>query len=112
LLQGAHGQGDAVAQAEVDLLEVELAGLDLREVEDVVDDAEQAVGRALDEGEVFALLVVQRGVEGEVGHAEDGVHRRADLVAHVGQEVALRAAGGLGDFLGLAHQRLRSACGR
>ena len=34
-----------------------------------------------------------------VGEAEDGVHRRADLVAHVGQEVALGAVGLLGVFL-------------
>ena len=106
LLEGAHGQGHAVAQAEVDLLEIELAGLYLREVEDVVDDVEQPVGRALDEGQVFPLFVVERGVEGEVGHAEDGVHRRADLVAHVGQEVALGAAVGLRGFLGFAHQGL------
>ena len=27
----------------------------------------------------------------QLGHADDGVHRRADLVAHVGEELALRA---------------------
>ena len=30
-----------------------------------------------------------------VGHADDAVHRRADLVAHVRQELGLRAVGGL-----------------
>ena len=48
-----------------------------------------SLGRALDEGQAFPLFVGELRVEGEVGHAEDGVHRRADLVAHVGQEVAL-----------------------
>ena len=38
-----------------------------------------------------ALLVVERRVEQQVGHAEHAVHRRADLVAHVGQELGLQA---------------------
>ena len=42
--------------------------------------------------EVVALLIGQLGVERQLGHADDAVHRRADLVAHVGQELALRAA--------------------
>ena len=32
----------------------------------------------------------QLGVEQQAGHADDGVHRRPDLVAHRGQEGALR----------------------
>ena len=32
---------------------------------------------------------VSRVCEREIGHADDGVHRRADLVAHVGEELAL-----------------------
>ena len=35
-----------------------------------------------------------------VDHAQNGVHRRAQLVAHVGQELALGDVGGLGGFLG------------
>ncbi len=38
---------------------------------------------------VAALLVVERRVEQQARHADDAVHRRADLVAHVGQELAL-----------------------
>ena len=36
-----------VAQVEVDLIQVQLAGLDLGEIEDVVDDRQQRVGRFL-----------------------------------------------------------------
>ncbi len=39
---------------------------------------------------------VQVGVEQECGHADDAVHRRADLVAHVGEELALRRVRRLG----------------
>ncbi len=82
----------AVAQAERQDLEVELAGLDLREVEDVVQDGEQRVGRRADRVQVLALLGRELAVERQVGHAHDAVHGRADLVAHVGQELALRLA--------------------
>jgi hypothetical protein len=36
------------------------------------------------------------GVQRQIRHADDAVHRRADFVAHVGEEVALGPAGGLG----------------
>ena len=45
---------------------------------------------------ITALRRVERGLPEQIGHAEDGVHRRADLVAHVGQELALGAARFLG----------------
>ena len=41
-----------------------------------------------------ALLGGEVGVERQVGHADDAVHRRANLVAHVGEELALGAVGG------------------
>ena len=37
--------------------------------------------------------------ERELRHADDAVQRRANLVAHVGQELALRAVGGVGRIL-------------
>ena len=47
-----------------DRLELELAGLDLGEVEDVVDDRQQRVGRRLDQFQVLALLGRQRRCRG------------------------------------------------
>ena len=38
--------------------------------------------------------VVRPRVQQQAGHADDAVHRRADLVAHVGQELALGHVGG------------------
>ena len=43
-----------------------------------------------------------------VGHADHAVHRRADLVAHIGQEFALGPAGRLCFLLGLAQRNLDS----
>jgi hypothetical protein len=66
--------------------------LDLREIEDVVEDGEQDVGRVPDRFEVASLLGFERTVEHEIGHTDDAIHGRTDLVAHVRQELALGAA--------------------
>jgi hypothetical protein len=88
-------------------LEVDLARLDLREVEDVVDDREQRVAARPDRLGEVALLRVELGLEQEPAHADDRVHRRPDLVAHRRQERALRLVRALGRglrFLGLPEQ--------
>ena len=48
---------------------------------------------------VFVLLRKQLSVQKQVAHADNTVHRSADLMAHVGQKLAL----GLGGSLGLRH---------
>ncbi len=72
------------------LLELELAGLDLRQVEDVVDHLQQVPRGVADLARARSRCSrVVRVAAQQVGQADDGVHRRADLVAHVGQEGAL-----------------------
>ncbi len=104
LVVGAEGKrvqdvAEVVAQAERGLVEIQLANLDLGEIEDVVQQGKQRIGRFLDEGQILALHGGQGGVERQLGHADDAVHRRADLVTHRGQESALGAVGGLGCLL-------------
>jgi len=100
LLEGARRQkfADAFergAEIEGAFLDMDLAGLDLRIVENVVDDGEQSLARALDRLGIGALRRGELGVEQQVRHAEHAVHGRADLVAHRGEELALRAVRGL-----------------
>ena len=57
--------------------------------------------------QVVALLGVELGVEQQLGHADDAVHRRADLVAHVGEELALDAIGLLGFQLGAGERGIQ-----
>ena len=87
---------DARAQVERHVLEVEVPRLDLREVEDVVDDREQVLAARLHHPQVLGLLRLERRLEQQVGEADDGVERRADLVAHVREKLALRVRGLLG----------------
>ena len=93
-------RADDVVEPEVGGFDVELAGLDLGEVEDVVDDRQQRGAGVVHLADVVALLRRQRGLEGEVRQADDGVHGRADLVAHVRQEHRLHRGGFFGLDLG------------
>jgi hypothetical protein len=82
------GLGEDGVEVEVDGVEDDLPGLDLGEVEDVVDDAEQGVAGGVDAAGEPALGGVQVGGHEQVGESEDAVHGGADLVAHGGQEFA------------------------
>ena len=91
-----HHLVEHIRQVERHAFQRQLARLDLGKVQDVVDDAQQILAGAVDLVEVIARLRGQVEVRAEAGKAEDGVHRRADLVADIGQEVALGAGGGFG----------------
>ena len=67
----------------------------------------QRFGRFLDDRQIIALLGVDRCVEQELGHAEDGIHRRADLMAHVGDERAFGPVGLVGRLFGRLELGLR-----
>ena len=84
---------DAVAQVKGLGLKIHASGLDLGEVEDVIDDGQQGIARIADGRREVALLVIQGRVQQQAAHADDGVHRRADLMADGGQELRLVAAG-------------------
>ena len=92
---------DARRELEGRLLELELAGFDLREVEDLVDDRQQVLATQPDRLGHFALLAIETGRGHQIRHADDGVHRRADLVTHVRQELGLGLSGRLGRHLGV-----------
>jgi hypothetical protein len=86
------------------------AGLDLRHLQNVVDQRQQMVAAVVDDVDLLFLIVAQVTVAFEqLGVAEDRVHRRADLVGHVGEEGALRAAGALRGFLAARSSLVRLA---
>jgi hypothetical protein len=71
-------------------VEFELAGLDLGEVEHLVDEAKQVVAGAIDALQRLQRLLgaEARGVlHHHVGEPNDGVERRAQLMAHAGNEL-------------------------
>jgi hypothetical protein len=55
----------------------------------------------------LALFGAQVGVERQFDHADDAIHRGPDFMAHVGQEVALRAVRGIRSILGALQLQTR-----
>ena len=49
--------------------------------------------------DAFPLLIVQGGSQDNVQHAENSGHGGAQLVAHIGQELAFGIGGGFGRLL-------------
>ena len=98
-------------------LEIEPAGFDLGEIEHFLDERQQRVARRLHRVEVGGLFRRQRRIAEQVGHAEDAVERRADLVRDHRQEPRLGAArrfrliARVGERA-LRHRRGRSCRGR
>ena len=90
---GAYGVEllDHMAHAEGRIAEQHLVVLDLRHVQDVVEQIEQVQRRRVHLVQAIdAALVALLGLQGYFGHADDAVHGRADLVRHARKEVGLR----------------------
>ena len=87
---------DHLGQRERHGLQLDPAGLDLGEVQDVVDQAQQGPAGGLDTARVLPLPVVEVGRQEQLGQPGHPVHRGPDLVAHGGQEGRLGAGGVLG----------------
>ena len=78
-------------------------GLDLGYFEDVVDEGEEVLAALVDGSKIVALVVGNAVIPcHELGETEDGIERRAQLVAHVGKEDTLGTIGGFGGVDGLA----------
>ncbi|MNS55130.1 hypothetical protein D3C72_879560 [compost metagenome] len=98
------GLGPVDAQAVVDqgievelhIVQFDLPGLELGDVENLVDQRQQFVAGAVDGLHVVALLDRQWRAQQQFGHAQHAVHRRADFVADLGEEL------GFGVDLGIA----------
>ena len=89
-----------LGQVNRDGLHLELARLDLREIENVIDDAEQRLARFGDDVGIAFLASREIGSRQHLAEGEDAVHRRADLVAHHRQKVGLGGVCALGGLLG------------
>src|SRR5262245_33421441 len=76
-------------------IEFELAGFDLREVEYLVDEAQEVGAGGIHTAQRFQRLFgaeARRVGDHHFGQADDGVERRAQLVAHTGEELRLALA--------------------
>ncbi len=100
-----------LAQIHFARIELEFSGLDLGQVQDVGHQIEQMDARFVDQGDIFDIAAGQGAINlvlHDVRKADDGVQRRAQFMAHIGQEFRLDAIGGFRGFLRhpAFHQRL------
>lgn len=83
--------------------EGQVPGLDAHDIEDVADQAQQVLCRVVRQFQSVAVHPALVGtLDRQFQHADDRVHRGADLVADGGQERALGAVGIVGLLFGLA----------
>ena len=74
---------------------VHFPGLDLGQIENVVDQRQKMAGCTLDTFERLDLILAvefARILLQHLGYADDGIERRAQFVRHVGEEAGFRAA--------------------
>ena len=86
---------DQLMQIEHRAVELEAAGLELGIVENVVQHRMQALCRLLQRLGIAPLRGVEPGVEQKLGHGDHRAERRAELVAHHGDQLGLGPVGGL-----------------
>jgi hypothetical protein len=75
--------------------------LDLRQVEDVVDQGKQVAGGAqhpIERLDFVLALEIAGVLHQHLGNADDGVERRAQLVRHVGEEARFGSVGFVGSI--------------
>jgi hypothetical protein len=70
--------------------------LDFGEIENVVEERQQAVARTADRVGKLMLFFREGGIEQQTRHADDRIHRGADFMAHGGEKVGLGLGGSKG----------------
>jgi hypothetical protein len=96
-LQHRHGLADQGGQVERRAVQLQRGGFQLGEVQDVVDHRMQRLAGVVHQADAPAILVLQSRTLGQQAREpDDAVERRAQFVAHIGQEVGLGAHGDLG----------------
>ena len=92
---------DQVVEVQLGEGEVELAGLDPRQVEQVVDDRDHPLARGADVLEIFAVTLIAERAEPfpdhHFGKAQDCIQRCADLMADPRQHVGFGIGGAAGE---------------
>ena len=79
-------------QIEFDGFDLQHPGLDLRGIEDVVDQSEEDRTTGPNAFDVRALRRRERRLDQQAGETDHAVHRRADLVTHVREKLRLQAS--------------------
>ena len=86
-----------VGQTEILFRQGETAAFDAGHIEDFIDESQKmAAGLGDFRQAILDPFLLVNVSTGNGGHAHDGVHRRPDIMGHVGQEIGFRLAGPIG----------------
>jgi len=85
----AAGGLNALLQVEWQAFQLHLALIDLGEVQNIVDYGQQGIATAVNCLHEIPLLRRQFGLQEQAGKADDCIHGRPYLMAHVGEKLAL-----------------------
>ena len=103
--QDVGGRPDHLVGQAGDLLHgrAVLGVFDLGQIEHLVDEVQQMHAGSIDLAHEVALFRLQGFAFQQLGKTQDGIHRRAQFMAHARDEIGFRAAGALCFFLGRTH---------
>jgi len=87
--------------------DVELARLDTREIEQVFDQRAERLARGADRLDIAFLLIINGSGSQQIGHAENAIQRRADLMTDGREKARLRLARRLGPVARLPRRAIR-----
>ena len=76
-----------ILQSEVSLFHRKLAGLDFGKIKDIINNTKKCLTGTMDLLNIIFLPGIEIGLQGQVRHTDDGVHRCTDLVAHICKKV-------------------------
>src|SRR5690554_335705 len=91
---------DQVANAEWNVLKIKLAGLNLGNIQDVVEQPQKALTGVQGNLQAVSLASVLFAFQGQAQHPEHAIKRRSDLMAHTGQEIGSGASPAHGILFG------------
>ena len=101
-----------VGQVDLGLVQLDLSAFDAAHIQNIIDERKQVAAGGKYLGKVFlhAVPVVQMA-DRQRGKADDGIHRGADVVGHIGKEGALGAVGVFGGGHGIRERLVRLPVG-
>ena len=95
--RGLNDLGRLFNEIELYPFDIDAAGFKFRHIQDVVDDDQQHLARVHHgRGVEFRLFLIEIRLEQQRVHAENSVQWSANLVAHMGQELAFHQVRRLG----------------
>ena len=87
--ENAQAVFDQRIEIELHIVQFDLPGLELGDVQNLVDQCQQFIPGAVDGLYVVALLDRKWCAQQQFGHAKDTIHRGADFMADLGQKLGL-----------------------